>query len=114
MRSNRTKGGSFPSIRLTGERICSTVVAKGHSGVHTTTIRAVKLRRATDYSVLGQSRGLFFNQLDNGVCEVAAKLDGPSSSHEAAGVGQNGYGTVVAWVHGYSGIAKATTTSRAT
>lgn len=96
MHSNRAKGGSFPSIGLTGERIGSTVVAKGHSGVRTTTICAAELRRATGYSILGQSGGFFFNQLDSGVCEVAAKLDGPSSSREAAEVGQNGYGTATA------------------
>jgi hypothetical protein len=43
-RSNGTKGGSFPSIGLMGRRIGSTVVAKGHGGVRTTTICVADLR----------------------------------------------------------------------
>jgi hypothetical protein len=41
------------------------------------------------------------------------KLDSPSSSHEAARVGQNISGTTAAWAHSRTGVVRVTSASRA-
>jgi hypothetical protein len=72
------------------------------------TRHAVELQRACGYDELGHSEGFLLNRLHG----LMVKLDCLPSSHEASEVGRNTSGTVMAWTHSRTGVARATSAPR--